>query len=239
MIPNDMVVGTVHSSRFYGDVIVIEYINSKNVLVEFINTGSRVYKYATRIREGNIKDPTLDSTMIIRERENKLGKIFSSNNYGDFKIIGYMDRDNVKIKFVNTGHEKNTRMINILSGDIKDPYYPSIFGIGYLGEGVSPSEGGKGNKLYITWFNMVQRCYSDKYHQKKPTYKDCTVCEEWHNFQNFAKWMQEKIDSGEYQDGYHLDKDKLQPNISNKVYSPDTCVFISAKENSEIRNGKV
>ena len=35
---------------------------------------------------------------------------------------------------------------------------------------------------------MIIRCYSNNYHQREPSYKECSVCEEWLNFQNFAKW---------------------------------------------------
>ena len=42
---------------------------------------------------------------------------------------------------------------------------------------------------YGKWVNMLQRCYSELYHDKFPTYKDCTVCEEWKYFSKFKKWM--------------------------------------------------
>ena len=70
---------------------------------------------------------------------------------------------------------------------------------------------------------MLRRCYDEKLHKKYPTYIDCKVCEEWLNFQNFAKW---------YYNNYYeienekicLDKDILHK--GNKIYSPDNCVFV-------------
>ena len=80
---------------------------------------------------------------------------------------------------------------------------------------------------YRTWTGMLQRAYSDKLKQKRPTYEDVTVCEEWGSFMRFREWM-------ETQDwkGKHLDKDILFQ--GNKVYSPDTCVFVDGVVNNFI-----
>ena len=73
---------------------------------------------------------------------------------------------------------------------------------------------------------MFDRCYYSGYQDNNPTYRGCTVAEEWHNFQNFAKWYEDN-----YIEGYQLDKDiKVE---GNKVYGPDTCMFISKQENVE------
>ena len=74
-------------------------------------------------------------------------------------------------------------------------------------------------KYYRVWFNMMERCYSSKFQEKKPTYKGCSVCSEWLVFSAFRKWME----ANDY-NGLELDKDiKVK---GNKVYSPDTCLFI-------------
>lgn len=71
----------------------------------------------------------------------------------------------------------------------------------------------------------MQRCYSEKWHINKPSYKGCSVTKEWHSFMEFKRWM-------ELQDweGRQLDKDLLIK--GNLVYSPDTCVFVSSRANS-------
>lgn len=79
--------------------------------------------------------------------------------------------------------------------------------------------------FYRTWTNMLKRCYSDRYQDKKPTYKGCTVSEEWKLFSNFRKWMVEQ----EWE-GMQLDKDILV--IGNKVYSAETCVFVTSLVNA-------
>lgn len=78
---------------------------------------------------------------------------------------------------------------------------------------------------YQVWKGMLMRCYSVKLHEKSPTYVGCTVCETWLLFSNFKAWMEEQ----DYK-GRQLDKDILF--MGNKIYSPETCVFISSVVNS-------
>jgi len=69
------------------------------------------------------------------------------------------------------------------------------------------------------WSKMIFRAYNDKFHAKQPTYKDVTVCEEWLTFSNFARWYELN-----YVKGWALDKDIKIP--SNKIYSPDACMYV-------------
>jgi len=79
--------------------------------------------------------------------------------------------------------------------------------------------------FYNTWTNMLERCYSPRLQAKYPTYIGCTVAEEWHLFSNFKSWM-----VSQDWEGKQLDKDILVP--GNKLYSPETCVFVSKKVNT-------
>jgi len=65
--------------------------------------------------------------------------------------------------------------------------------------------------FYKVWENMINRCYNPRHLVKRPTYIDCTVCEEWKIFSNFKAWMetQNYIDR-------QLDKDLIVK--GNKVY---------------------
>lgn len=114
-------------------------------------------------------------------------------------------------------------------GSIVCPYEPRVFGVGYVGEGKYNSRiNGKKTKCYNTWISMLRRCYDKNYQEEYPTYKDIIVCKEWHNFQNFAKWYEENfyfIDN----ETMCLDKDILVK--GNKVYSPDTCIFVPNRIN--------
>jgi len=159
-------------------------------------------------------------------------KTYQSNNYGDFKVLEYINYKNVKIMFISTGYITTTQASNIDRGAVKDVFYPSIFGIGFVGKGSHKLNiDGHNTKPYSAWVNMLKRCYDKELHSKHPTYKDCSVCEEWHNFQMFAEWFELN-----YIEGYHLDKDiKID---GNKVYSPSSCLFVSQSENAIKANAK-
>ena len=78
---------------------------------------------------------------------------------------------------------------------------------------------------YRAWVGMLKRCYSAKFQETHTTYKGCSVSEEWLTFSVFKSWM-EKQDW----EGMQLDKDLLLE--GNKVYSAETCVFVSSSVNS-------
>lgn len=76
---------------------------------------------------------------------------------------------------------------------------------------------------YSTWRTMIQRCYSAKFLARCPTYEDVFVCDEWHLFSTFRKWMVEQD-----WEGKQLDKDVLG---TCKLYGPNTCVFLTKRIN--------
>lgn len=80
-------------------------------------------------------------------------------------------------------------------------------------------------KIYQTWKNMLWRCHVDPKKTKKPTYAGCSVCNEWLRFSNFKSWAEMQP-----WEGKELDKDIIYQ--GNKVYSPETCVFIDSIVNT-------
>ena len=69
------------------------------------------------------------------------------------------------------------------------------------------------------WHNLLKRCYHPKTLERNPTYRVCTVCEEWLTLSNFWKWAEQH-----WKLGLCLDKDIIKP--GNKVYCPEFCCFI-------------
>ena len=61
------------------------------------------------------------------------GKVFKSKLSGDFKILKYNDSRNVVIQFLKTGFETVARLDCVRNGNIKDPYLPSVCGVGIIG----------------------------------------------------------------------------------------------------------
>ena len=85
--------------------------------------------------------------------------------------------------------------------------------------------------FYVKWKSMLERCYSEKYQMKMPTYKGCYVCDEWLIFSNFKAWM-----SKQDWHGKQLDKDILVQ--GNKIYSPSTCIFVTQNINTLTSDNK-
>lgn len=77
---------------------------------------------------------------------------------------------------------------------------------------------------YRAWAHMLERCYSDKYQELQPTYRGCTVSDDWLTFSVFKSWMEKQGFEGK-----QLDKDILIE--SNKIYSAETCVFVTPMVN--------
>lgn len=79
---------------------------------------------------------------------------------------------------------------------------------------------------YSRWKSMLRRVYlEDK--RSRPTYSGCSVHKDWHSFMTFKSWMQ--VQDWE---GKQLDKDLLT--YGNKVYSSETCIFVTSGTNNSL-----
>ena len=159
-------------------------------------------------------------------------KRIGEENYNTFgtlmRIIKYEDAHNIIVEFQDEyKYQKHTRYLYFKKGEVKNVYDKVFEGVGFLGEGKYHKDGYK--IIYRTWTDMIKRCYNPYYLNKQPTYRDCFVCDEWLNFQNFAKWYEENYYEVEGESTY-LDKDILYKN--NKLYSPNTCVFVTREINN-------
>lgn len=159
----------------------------------------------------------------MRIRADRIGEKHITKEGYETVIVEYYNVDNCTILLNDKIIIKNRQYWEIVRGGIKNPLHKSVYGVGYVGIGKYKTEINK--KEYITWSSVMCRCYSSKYHEKRPTYKNITVCEEWYNFQNFAKWFEEN-----YKEGFVLDKDILVK--GNNTYSSETCCFIPSEINS-------
>lgn len=158
-----------------------------------------------------------------------IDSVHTSNKFGKFIIKEYLNNLTVRVEFIATGYVSNFRASHIRSGKVRDPLLPTIFGVGFHGEGIYSAT--NDGKVYDIWISMLARCYCEKTRLKLPSYNDCTVDEEWHSFQSYAEWYYENL-----VDGFQVDKDiKID---GNRVYSSKSCLFVSAQENSEKSNSK-
>ena len=154
------------------------------------------------------------------------------NNFGSkMEIIKYKNALDIDVYFEEYNWVfKNATYNSFIKKKIRCPYEARVFNIGFLGEGKYISYiNKKPTKAYLYWFAMFERCYDKETQSRRNTYKNCKVCEEWHNFQNFAKWFEENYYEVEGET-MALDKDILVKN--NKIYSPKTCAFVPERINT-------
>ena len=151
-----------------------------------------------------------------------VGSIFNMGRYGDAEILENMDSRRVKIMFLETSYICICQKSKLLNKSVKDKLYPSLFGVGIIGE-----NGYKGNeKASSIWKNMIRRCYSGEF----PSYSNTIVSDEWLYFPNFVEWFNEN-----YKEGYELDKDLIGDGL---LYSKDTSIFIPRRINRYIEGNK-
>lgn len=156
-----------------------------------------------------------------------VGMRFKSALTGEFEVVERLHGDFVKVRF-DDGYECIARKGNIRrGGSVRNPYFPVTFGVGFQGVGTYKQHG---VQAFNYWSKMLQRAYCPKYKEDHPTYEEATVCDEWHNYQNFADWAVKQI--GYNEKGFNLDKDRLVK--GNKEYSPETCLFLPQELNKII-----
>lgn len=130
------------------------------------------------------------------------------------------NRDRV-IQFTNS-MIKTCTISSINTGDVT-PFY---FGVGYiLPKNVNEFLSRHRTRSFRIWVSMIYRCYSGTCRN----YKNVSVCNEWHNYINFALWYEKN-----QVDGWDIDKDLFSKG-GVKIYSPQTCCFIPNIINSSIR----
>lgn len=210
--------------------------NYHKVRIKFINSGYEYDAIYANVKNGAVRDP-LNGIYF--------DTIYSSNSYGDYKIIKSYHNTNSKthmvdIQFLKTGFIKHVRAEHAINGSVKDPYFPSIYGVGYYGE----IENGKVVWIYNMWKHMLSRCYNiNDTHYKSYGMIGVGVCTRWHNYSNFfidiskLNGYENKI---QYPNLYELDKDFLQSHIPKnlRIYSPETCIFIHKELNNALRYNK-
>lgn len=160
----------------------------------------------------------------LRQKKSRIGEI-KYNRYGTkMQIINYNCESDIIVKFNDTEYIVKTTYREFKNNQLNSPYDKTICNIGFLGEGNYGAFDVISNvptKEYDAWRSMIRRCYKKNINNN--SYKNCTVCEEWHNFQNFAKWYDEnyyEVDN----EKMCVDKDILHK--GNKVYSPENCIIV-------------
>lgn len=164
--------------------------------------------------------------------QERLGQEKLNNQGSLMKIIEYIDSSNITVEFQDEYKAKvKNQYCNFKSGSIKNPYFPSVYGVGIIGNKYPVSVNCVLTKEYAMWMNMLKRCFYKKIKDKQPSYKEAICCDEWLYFDNFYEWLhnQENFERWKSNNRYALEKDILVKN--NKIYSPKTCCIVPQNVN--------
>lgn len=231
----------IYESNSYGPFKIIENMGRDErsrlwIKIKFLNTGyESIVRYDIAM-DGRVKD---------QEFGIDYDKIYMSNNYGPFKIIenlGTSSTDShkkVRVKFINTGYETDVVLRFALLGVVKD-------GSLTYAERVKPvldKEEHEKRIIYILktrWKAMMDRCYNSN-SQSYAGYGvyGVKVCDYWHDVNNYIKSIPSVLRYRFFYQNptqYFMDKDYLQLHLpkEQRIYSPETCIFLSLEDNSNL-----
>lgn len=214
-------VGEINESTNFGKYQVIGFEGSLAV-IKFIDTGYETTLSTCEVRRGQVKDWS-------KTAKCSVGKTFKTKSCGNVTLMEYKSHNEVLVKFSETGNTLWCKFSNLSRGLVYDVLAKNVANsTGFIGIGdYKPS-------IYKTWYQkwagMLSRCYdpNDNGYYRYGAI-GVVVWEKWHNFQNFAKWCDNRED---YQSGWEIDKDIIVK--GNKEYHPEKCCFVPARINSLI-----
>lgn len=154
------------------------------------------------------------------------------NNAGlEYEVLSRVGNDCV-VRFTQSGSVRKAKSYNFSTGKVKDLYAPSRYGIGYDGDIDKTVPYWK--KAKDLWSNMLKRCYYLT-ETGYPYYKDTVVDVRWHCFSNFLNDLPKLVGFKDWVANKRMELDKDIMSGSTKVYSKDTCMFVSAFTNRSIQ----
>ncbi len=198
---------------------IIVYNKYSDIVVRFLDEyKAEVHTSYGAFKNGEVENPF---ARLNEEKLNKQGCLM--------KIIKYINATDIIVEFQDKYKAKvHTQWGNFVRGNVKNPYFPSVCGVGIIGNKYPTwsIENSKHTKEYESWQNMLIRCYDNKVKEKYPTYQNVTCCEEWLLYENFYEWLHSQENFDKWLSGEHWDLDKDILVKGNKIYSPETCCLV-------------
>lgn len=177
------------------------------------------------------------NVVVLNSEESLVGNIYSGK-YGKYTVTSYDGKDKYHnkrftVKFHDSGFisVKNNKS-QVESGNIFDPYFPTICNIACVGNYTSNLPKAIIEKLKLSWRAMIHRCYDEN----NTAYKNyggrgIFVCDRWLIFENYLNDIQ-NIDGWDNKinnwRSYQLDKDIK----GFGFYSQDSCMWVSNEQNA-------
>ena len=225
--------------------VSIDYLHENNIHIwdgdcykwdkESKSLLGKIYPHQWRNWGSNILEAYADKTPFsIKLNEININnyEIFHSNNYGDFIVIDKLKDYKSEIQFINTGYITTVRTDKVKSGEVSDPYYPTIRNI--CCSGIWDKSLNINKELYILWKGVVDRCYNienDNY--KYYGEKGVRLSNRWKCFEFFLEDVENipnwDLKNNNWND-YNLDKDIIGNGL---LYSLSTCIWSNKSDNTK------
>lgn len=167
----------------------------------------------------------------------KVGDRFKNTKGSEYVVVDYKNYENITVEFCDDNKYRTIKSADcVKAGNIKNPFQPLLFGIGYFGVGPHKSKAGPAKQgypnlpAYSSWVNMLSRCY-DKNYISHHIYENTKVHVDWHCFQTFADWYSKQLLNARWPDRTCTDKDILG---DGTVYSSYNCCLVPACINTAV-----
>lgn len=164
-------------------------------------------------------------------KEERVGYTVVNAQGLEMTCVEYNNAHDIMVEFKNPYYKIKSNWSNFIYKKIKNPYYPTVHGVGIIGTKYDICQSNKKSREYTTWASMLKRCFSKTFKEDNLAYKDVTCCEEWFLFDNFYEWLHGQGNFDKWITGkrWCLDKDILLK--GNKIYSPNTCCLVPMNVN--------
>lgn len=202
----------------------------------------------SRVKRGWSEEKAV-STPVVGKTESRglkydiIGKIYKDRFGNEFLVESFSHKQNhvsyYNVVFLVSGYRTkacSSHIRGVGGTHVTDHFYPTYAGVGAIGYGKRSEH----PYLYKAWSGMIDRCYNPNNHAyKNYGAKGIVVCERWKRFDYFLEdvpylpgYNKEEVESGKL----CIDKDIIDR--SKKIYSPETCSFVSRSENSTDANNR-
>ena len=200
---------------------VLEFTNSRNIKIKFIETGTIKTVSTSNMIAGKVLD---EATLL----KNITGKTLKNNRGYDFLVLEQKNGKSL-VRFEKTKYQRWVSDTDAIAGKITDRLAKEIYRIGYLGnQDWDIPYYVRGKNL---WKGMLRRCY-DIDTRTLSTVERAIVADEWHNLSTFLNDIKDLkgFDAWIKNIPMHLDKDLLGDSL---LYSKQTCLFLTPEANKE------
>lgn len=197
-----------------------EYRSADDIDVEFEDGYIAFNRQYVSFKKGSISNPNFMNS----RTNNRVGEETTLLSGLKAKIIEYRTAKDIDVEIYSTKEIiKNCTYRQFKTGEIKSHFSPTVVNVGIVGNNIATEEQNK-TIAYTKWSSMLNRVIL----KNNVAYQDKDVCEEWLIYENFLKWHNKNYYEVEGET-MCLDKDILCK--GNKIYSPETCIYVPERIN--------